>query len=181
MTHEQRELSRKIEANISGYRNIYGKLAPVYKRPLSECKNIQKQIRKVSGVHERIANQRLDYLHKKSHELAENCDAVCVEGLDMKALANSDFGNGKSTMENGYGMFLTMLAYKLAERGKRLIRIDKWFPSSQKCSFCGAQNPEVKNLRIREWTCPECGTRHERDVNAAVNIRAEGLRVLGVT
>ena len=100
------------------------------------------------------------------------------ETLDMKAMSNKGFGNGKATMDNGFGMFQNMLEYKLADRGKYLVKIDKWFPSSQLCHVCGYKNPEVKDLRIREWTCPQCGTVHDRDENAAINIEIEGLRIL---
>ena len=96
----------------------------------------------------------------------------------MKALANKGFGNGKATMDNGYGMFLTFLAYKLQDRNKQFVKVDKWYPSSQLCSCCGHQNSELKDLRIRSWDCPECGAHHQRDGNAAVNILHEGLRLL---
>ena len=71
-----------------------------------------------------------------------------------------------------------MLDYKLHDRGKELIRIDRWYPSSQTCSCCGYKNPEVKDLSVRKWTCPECGAVHDRDANAAVNIKSEGIKIL---
>jgi putative transposase len=80
-------------------------------------------------------------------------------------------------MDNGWGMFLRMLEYKLRDRGGVLIRVDRWYPSSQTCSCCGYKNPEVKDLSVRKWTCPECGAVHDRDINAAENILKEGLRV----
>ena len=95
----------------------------------------------------------------------------------MRVLSNRGFGNGKATFDNGYGMFLAMLEYKLVEHGKVLLRIDKWYPSSQICCKCGARNDLVKNFRVREWICPECATHHDRDRNAALNIRAEGIRL----
>jgi putative transposase len=95
----------------------------------------------------------------------------------MKAMANKGFGNGKATLDNGYGMFLRMLEYKLAERGKFLVRVDKWFPSSQLCHNCGTKHPEMKNLRIRTMDC-SCGYHIDRDQNAAFNILDEGLRLL---
>ena len=137
-----------------------------------------KQHRRVAKLQRRIANQRLDYLHKKSLELATKYDAIGAETLNMRSMANKDFGNGKATMDNGYGMFLTMLGYKLEERGKKLIKVDKWFPSSQVCSCCGYRNKELKNLQIREWTCPVCGTHHDRDQNSATNIKHEVIRIL---
>ena len=95
----------------------------------------------------------------------------------MRSIANHGFGNGKSTLDNGYGMFLNMLRYKLAESGKYLIKIDKWFPSSQICHSCGSLHPEMKDLHIRTMEC-DCGYRMDRDQNAALNILEEGLRLL---
>lgn len=87
-------------------------------------------------------------------------------------------GNGKATLDNGYGMFLTMLDYKLSAKGGILVKVDRWFPSSQVCHVCELRNPELKDLSIRQWICPQCGTLHDRDVNAAINIKNEGLRIL---
>lgn len=137
-----------------------------------------KQFQKVRNLHEHIANQRLDYLHKESTRLADQYNVILIEDLNMKAIANKGFGNGKATFDNGWGMFTTMLDYKMAERGKHLQKIDRWFPSSQTCNICGCVNEDVKNLNIRKWTCPHCGTEHNRDVNAALNIKCEGLRLL---
>ena len=137
-----------------------------------------KQHRKVARLQRKAASQRLDYLYKKSHELATKYDVIGVETLDMRSMANKGFGNGKATMDNGYGMFLTMLQYKLEERGKRLVKVDKWFPSSQICSCCGYQNKVLKNLQIRKWTCPICGASHDRDCNSATNIKHEVIRIL---
>ena len=140
-------------------------------------RNREKQLRKIAKIHGHIANQRKDFLHKESLLTAKAYDIVCVEDLDMKALSNRGFGNGKAAMDNGCGMFLRMLEYKLRDRGGVLIRVDRWYPSSQTCSCCGYKNPEVKDLSVRKWTCPECGAVHDRDVNAAGNILREGLRV----
>ena len=139
-----------------------------------------KRLQKVRNLHEHIANQRLDYLHKESTRLADLYDVILIEDLDMKAIANKGFGNGKATLDNGWGMFTTMLDYKMAERGKHLQKIDRWYPSSQTCSVCGCINSETKNLSIRKWTCPHCGAEHDRDINAAINIKQKGLRLLGV-
>ena len=139
--------------------------------------NRNKQVKKIAKLHRRITNQRRDFLHKESNSIAKRYDFVSVESLDMRALSNRGFGNGKATLDNGYGMFLAMLEYKLVEHGKVLLRIDKWYPSSQICCKCGARNDLVKNLRLREWICPECGIHHDRDRNAALNIRSEGIRL----
>ena len=137
-----------------------------------------KQHNKVVRIQAKIKNQRNDFLEKMSRYLADNYDMVAVEDLDVKSIANKGFGNGKATMDNGYGRFRTMLDYKLAWNGKHLMTVDKWYPSSQICSCCGHKNPEIKNLNIRKWTCPNCETKHDRDINAAINIREEALRML---
>ena len=137
--------------------------------------NYLKQKMKVAKVHKHIANQRMDYLHKLSTEIANQYDIVCVESLNMKAIANNGFHNGKATMDNGYGMFLNMLEYKLKERGKNFVKVDKFFPSSQLCSKCG--NRKKLTLTERVYTC-SCGAVMDRDHNAAINIRNEGLRIL---
>ena len=139
--------------------------------------NYLKQLRKVNKIHKHVSNQRLDYLHKRSTEIANRYDAVCVEDLNMKAQSNKSFGNGKATMDNGYGIFQSMLSYKLADRGKRLVRIDKWYPSSKLCHCCGKRHPEMKDLKIRVMRC-DCGNVMDRDQNAAINIRNEGIRIL---
>lgn len=143
----------------------------------TESNNHKKQKAKVAKIHRHVANQRKDFLHKKSTEIANRYDFVAVETLDMKAMSNKGFRNGKATMDNGYGMFLNMLEYKLRNKGKVFVKVDKWYPSSQICSKCGHQNPEVKDLSIRQWECPVCGTLHDRDKNAATNILNEGLRI----
>ena len=171
----QRKLSHMIESHIVRYGV---KRKPIYDRKLNKCKNIQKQRKKVAKLSCHVANQRKDFLHKQSTAIAKQYDVVCVENLNMKSLANKGFHKGKATMDNGYGIFQKFLQYKLEEREKYFVKVDKFFPSSQICSNCGYRNKEVKDLRIREWICPCCGESHERDVNAAINIHNEGLRIL---
>lgn len=139
-------------------------------------KNRQKQRRKVAKLHERVSNQRKDFLHKRSKALTDAYDAVCIETLNMRSMAKS-LHFGKSVHDNGWGMFVSFLEYKAKERGKKVIRVGRLFPSSQLCSNCGFQNPEVKDLSIREWVCPVCGAFHNRDVNAAINIQRESIRM----
>ena len=172
-----RKLSHMIESHIVGYKIISGHRYPEYDKPLSECKNIEKQHKKVARIHAHIVNQRKDFLHKQSFEIANQYDVVATETLNLKAMANKGFGNGKATMDNGYGMFLNMLEYKLNERGGLLIKVDKWYPSSQLCDYCGHKHKKIKDLSIRKWECPVCGKVHDRDQNAAINIRNEGLRI----
>ena len=145
--------------------------------PKFKSANYIKQLRKASKIHRHIANQRLDNLHKISTEIANQYDVVCVESLNMKSMSNKGFGNGKATLDNGYGMFLYMLEYKLSDRDKYLVKVDRWFPSSQICHCCGVLHPEMKNLQIRKITC-DCGLTISRDQNAAINILNEGLRLL---
>ena len=140
-------------------------------------KNRDKQRIKVAELHEKVANQRKDFLHKQSRQIANAYDCVCIEDLDMKAMSQA-LNFGKSVSDNGWGMFVVFLKYKLEDMGKQLIKIDKFYASSQICSVCGYQNPETKNLSVRIWDCPQCGTHHDRDVNAAINIKNEGIRLV---
>ena len=139
--------------------------------------NYLKQKVKVAKIHEKIANQRKDFLHKRSHEIAEEYDAVCIEDLDMQGMSKA-LHFGKSVHDDGWGMFTRMLEYKLADRGGKLVKIDRWYPSSQMCSGCGHIVPEVKDLGVRVWFCDWCLEYHDRDENAAANIRNEGYRLL---
>lgn len=175
-----------VGTNHKFYRESHKKLAKEQRR-LSRKKgsrkgedkshNYLKQQRKVNRIYTHIANQRKDNLHKISTEIANQYDIVCVESLNMRNMSNSGFGNGKATLDNGYGMFLDMLDYKLANRGKYLVKVDKWYPSSQICHCCGKRHPEMKDLKIRTMRC-ECGCVMDRDRNAAMNIKKEGLRIL---
>ena len=175
-----------VGTNHKYYRESHDKLAKAQrklsrmqgsKKHENKSNNYIKQLRKVNKIHRRIANQRLDNLHKISTKIANSYDVVCVESLNMKSMSNKGFGNGKATLDNGYGMFLSMLEYKLSERNKYLVKVDKWFPSSQICHCCGEVHPEMKNLTIRTMKC-DCGLVISRDQNAAINILREGLRIL---
>lgn len=132
---------------------------------------------KLAIVHEKVANQRKDFLHKLSKKLIEKFDCVCIEDLNMKALSQV-LNFGKSVMDNGWGMFVNFLDYKSKEVGKKLVKVGKYFASSQICSNCGYKNKEVKDLSIRQWKCPNCKVVHDRDINAAINIRNEGMRIV---
>ena len=158
----QRKLSNK-QGNLKGQKKSSG---------------WRKQHRKVTKIQKHIANQRKDYLHKKSKYLADTYSGIAVEDIDMKSLSNKGFGNGKATLDNSFGEFRKQLEYKLSAQGKPFVKVDRWFPSSQLCSCCGYQNKELKNLQIRKWICPICNTEHDRDINASINIRNKGLRML---
>lgn len=138
--------------------------------------NYEKQKIKIAEIHEKIANCRLDFLHKLSTKLANQYDIICVEDLNLSNLKRSS-KLGKSTSDNGFGIFRQLITYKLLERGKLFIRINKWFPSSKTCHHCGVINKDLK-LSDRVWTCPSCGLTIERDYNAALNIRDAGLALI---
>lgn len=175
-----------IGTNHKYYRESYRKLAKAQRRlsrkvgsekNQTKSNNYLKQLKKVNKIHRHISDQRLDNLHKLSTEIANQFDVICVESLDMKAMSNKGFGNGKATLDNGYGLFLNMLEYKLSDRGKYFIKVDKWYPSSQLCSCCGSQRKLT--LADRIYKC-DCGLTIDRDYNAAINIKNEGLRLLEV-
>lgn len=148
-------------------------------RKLSKCvkgsRNYQKQKKKVALCHEKVRNQRKDHHHKLSRRIAEEYDVVAVEDLNMRSMSQC-LNLGKGVMDNGYGMFLKLLDYKMKERGKQIIRVDRYYPSSKRCSRCGKVKEHL-GLSERIYEC-ECGNRIDRDVNAAVNIREEAKRIL---
>ena len=148
-------------------------------RKLSHCKkgssNYAKQKRKVALCHEKVRNQRKDFHHKLSHYLSRREDVIVVEDLDMKSMSQC-LHLGKGVMDNGYGMFRDMLDYKLKEQGKELIKVDRFYPSSKRCSVCGKIKNELQ-LSERIYRC-DCGNEMDRDVNAAINLKMEGIRIL---
>ena len=170
------------DSSCGGYPKYYKKMEKKLakeQRKLSRCKkysnNYKKQNKRITKIHEKIANQRKDFLHKLSYSIANEYDVVCIEDLDMKKMAEES-GLGKSIYDNGWGMFTNELAYKLDERGRVLVKIDRWYPSSKTCSECGYVIPALE-LSQRSWECPKCGKMHHRDVNASRNILREGLKI----
>lgn len=136
--------------------------------------NYEQQRRLIARLQENIAAQRKDFCHKLSREIANSCDAVCVESLDLRAMAGG-LRLGKATLDNGFGMFRSFLRYKLEEQGKQLSLVDKWYPSTKTCHACGGYHPDIA-LGESSWECPCCGKELQRDQNAACNIRDEGFR-----
>jgi putative transposase len=130
----------------------------------------------VAKVYERVSNSRQDFLHKLSYKLVSDSQAVIVETLHVLGMVRNH-KLAKSISDVGWGTFTNFLAYKLERRGGKLVEIDRWFPSSKLCSNCFYQIGEMP-LDVREWTCPHCNTHHDRDVNAAQNIRVEGIRMI---
>ena len=139
--------------------------------------NTRNKARKiVARVHERISNIRVDYLHKLSRKLVNDNQVIVVENLNTKGMVRNH-NLAKAISDAGWGMFVNFLSYKLENVGKVLVEIDRWFPSSKTCSSCLYQVSEMP-LDVRMWECPNCGAKHDRDENAAKNIRAEGIRIL---
>ena len=171
--------SEKVETEEAGFFRKNEKRLAREQRKLSRCvrgsHNYELQKKKVARCHEKIRNQRRNHLHKLSRKIADGYDAVAVEDIDMKAMGQC-LHFGKSVQDNGYGMFREMLDYKLAWKGKKMVKVDRFFPSSKKCCKCGRVKKELK-LSERVYHCV-CGNKMDRDCNAAINIREEARRML---
>ena len=163
LKREQRKLSRR--ALLAKQKGI----------PLSEAKNYQKQKRKVARLHEKVMNQRTDFLNKLSTEIIKNHDIICIEDLNVKGMLRNH-KLARSISDVSWSSFVAKLQYKADWYGREIIKVNQWFPSSQICSECGHKDGK-KSLDIREWTCPICHTHHDRDINASINILIEGLRI----
>lgn len=166
LKREQRKLSRR--ALIARENNIN----------LLDAKNYQRQKRKVARLYEKVMNQREDFLNKLSTDLIKNHDVICVEDLNVKGMLRHR-KLAKSIIDVSWSDFVTKLEYKAKWYGKTIIKVDRWFPSTQTCSTCG-QLDGKKPIDIREWTCTNCHTHHDRDINASKNILSEGLKTLSI-
>ncbi|PFC68015.1 transposase [Bacillus cereus] len=164
LKREQRKLSKR--ALIAKNKGIH----------LLDAKNYQKQKRKVARLHERVINQRDDFLNKLSTEIIKNHDILCIEDLNTKGMLRNH-KLAKSISDVSWSAFVSKLEYKATWYGKTIVKVSRWLPSSQICSDCGHHDGK-KSLEIRDWTCPICHANHDRDINASKNILAEGLRTL---
>lgn len=157
LAREQRRLSRKVKGS----------------------NNWNKQRIKLARVHEKIRNTRVDNLHKISHKLISENQVIVSEELSVSNMVKNH-NLAKSISDCGWYELTRQLQYKTDWNGRQYIKIGRFVKSSQTCHVCGYVNQETKDLAVREWTCPECNTYHDRDVNAAINILNEGLRMLNI-
>ncbi|WP_445004683.1 RNA-guided endonuclease InsQ/TnpB family protein [Halomonas mongoliensis] len=141
-------------------------------------KNRAKARQKVARLHAKISDCRMDRLHQLSRQIVNENQVICVESLKVKHMLRNR-SLAKSISDAGWGEFVRQLTYKAAWAGRQLSAIDPWYPSSKRCSDCGHVMPEMP-LQVRTWTCPECAAEHDRDINAAINIKAAGLAVLAL-
>ena len=173
---------RKVE-NHKFYIQAQKKLAKEQRkltRMVRGSKNYNKQRLKVARCHETVANRRNAMLHELSSTIISENQVICVEDLNIKGMVRNR-RLSKYIADAGWGEFVRQLEYKADWYNRTLVKVPTFYPSSQTCSFCGYQNSGTKNLSVRHWICPECGTYHDRDVNAAVNILTTGIGMLALS
>ena len=168
-------------SNPRFYRNEETKLTKLHRevsRKKQGSHNRKRARKKLAKLYEQIKNRKKDWMHKMTYLLSEHFDCVILEDLNIKGMRSFSSGLSKSvSLDFSWNTFLHMLHYKMEEKGKHLILIDRYFPSSKLCSKCGYKNESLA-LKDREWICPRCNTPHNRDVNASQNIRKEGIKQL---
>lgn len=160
---------QKVEKKIKHLQRLYSKKT-------KGSKNQEKARLKLATAHEKLSNKRKDNLHKITTKLIKENDIICIENLNVKGMAKNHH-LAKTIQDASFGTLISMLKYKAKWHNRQIIEIGRFYPSSKICNYCG-NKMDYMGLEVREWTCPVCGEHHDRDVNAAINIKNEGLRIL---
>ena len=151
-------------------------LQRLYSKKKKDSKNQEKIRLKLAVAHEKLCNKRKDNIHKLTTKLIKENDVICIENLNVKGMTKNHH-LAKSIQDSSFGTLVSMLKYKAAWHNRQIIEVGRFYPSSKICHCCG-HRMQYMGLEIRNWTCPKCGIKHDRDVNAAINIMNEGLRIL---
>jgi len=177
IVHDGEEVTKYSNPkNLKGHEKNLARKQQKFARKVKGSKTREKFRKLVAKVHERVSNTRQDFLHKLSRKLVNESQVIVVEDLHVKGMIRNR-KLSKAISDVGWGMFVNFLAYKLERKEGKLVEIDRFFPSSKKCSCCGHVVDKLP-LDIREWDCPSCRVHHDRDRNASLNIRTEGIRML---
>ena len=168
---------RKIDSPV-WYKSSLNEIRKAH-RSVSRCKkgsgNRKRALMHLDRVHEKVSNRRKDWFFKLANELTSEYAVICIEDLNLDAMKQLW---GRKVSDYAFAEFVSILDWVALKNGCQVIKIDRWTPSSKACHVCGVLTESTKDLRIRTWTCPACGTVHDRDVNAAINIRNMGLSML---
>ena len=146
-------------------------------RKVKNSKNKEKARIKLAKFEEHIANCRKDWIEKETNRLVNNYQVIGIENLSIQGMMKGS-RNAKNYQDISWSTFVSKLEQKSQHKNCQIVKIDKFFASIQLCNCCGFKNPDVQKFHLQRWTCPQCGTEHQRDENAALNIKAEAIRVL---